>query len=162
MPVASGTPVKRPPPLPPLPGGMEYLPLTQQLWESLFDERQAEQLQGAQMMPAIRWIRAVDDWLRALDQVTQSPMVAGSMGQPVANPMMSWVASREAEMEKCEKQLGIGLKNKADLGLTFGQMRVTAQTLIEMHHQQGSTSGDDHEAGGAQAGGEEDDGWTAG
>lgn len=163
MPVASGKPAKRPPPLPPLPGSVTYQPLTLELWEALWDERQAEQLQGAQLAPAWRWIRAFDEWLRAIDEVTQAPMVRGSMGQPVANPMMSWVASREAEMEKCEKQLGIGLRNKADLGLTFGQMRLTAQQLIEMHHQQGSTtSGDDQEAGGAQAGGEEDDGWTAG
>jgi hypothetical protein len=161
MPVTS-VPGSKPPPLPPLPGGAEYLELTEQLWEALWDERQSEQLRGAQLAPAWRWIRAFDEWLRALDAVTVRPLVGGSKGQMVANPLMAWVSSREAEMEKCERQLGIGLRNKADLGLTFGQMKLTAQQLIEMHHQQGSTTSGHEASTGAQATGEEEGGWTAG
>lgn len=164
--VVTGMPVHQPakkhPPLPPLPGGARYHELTEQLWEALWDERQAEQLVGVQLAPAWRWIRAFDEWLRAIDSVTEQPLVGGSKGQLVANPLMGWVTSREAEMEKCERQLGIGLRNKADLGLTFGQMRVTAQQLIEMHHQHGSTTSGNEGSAGAQAGSEEEGGWTAG
>jgi hypothetical protein len=154
-------PAKKNPPLPPLPGGQQYRDESKQLWESLWDERQAEQLVGVQLAPAWRWIKAFDTWLNALDEVTMMPLIGGSKGQQVANPLWAVVVSRETEMEKCEKQLGIGLRNKADLGLTFGQMRLTAQQLIEMHNQHGSPSGDDEASTGSEAG-EEEDGWTAG
>lgn len=147
-----------PPPLPPLPGKMRYLPSTVEAWAALWAEPQAQHLTGVQKVVALRWIRAFDEWLRALDVVVQAPMVAGSMGQPVANPMMAWVTSREAEMEKCERQLGVGLKNKADLGLTVGQAKLTAQQLVEMHRQ----GSDDGDRGEEEAGGEAADGWTAG
>lgn len=152
----------RMPPLPPLPGGQEYQRLTLELWESLWDEQQSAQLRGVQMVTAIRWIRAFDDWQVALDAVSAEPLVRGSKGQLVSNPLMSWVTSREVEMEKCERQLGVGLRNKADLGLTFGHMKLTAQQLIEMHHQQGSTTSGNQEGAAAQGAGEEEDGWTAG
>lgn len=145
------------PALPPLPGKMKYLKATTEAWTALWAEPQAEHLTGVQKVVALRWIRAFDEWLRALDVVVQAPMVAGSMGQPVANPMIAWVTSRESEMEKCERQMGVGLRNKADLGLTIGQAKLTAQQLVNMHRQ-GETSdadqGDEAE--------EEDDGWSPG
>lgn len=155
---------KRMPPLPPLPGGIEYLALTLQLWEHLWDEVQAAQLAGAQIAPAYRWIRAFDEWQRAIDEVALKPLVQGSKGQPVTNPLMMWVTSREVEMEKCERQLGIGLRNKADLGISLGQARLTAQQVNQMTtHQQGSASAEHQAAGEEGAGkeGHEEDGWTA-
>lgn len=149
-----------PPALPPRPKGMKYLQSTLDAWAALWAEPQAQHLTGVQKVVALRWILSFDEWQRALTVVIEAPMVEGSQGQPVANPMMGWVTSREAEMEKCEKQLGVGLKNKADLGLTIGQAKLTAQQLIEMHHQQGSTGDNDGQAAGAAPG--EEDGWTAG
>ena len=139
---------------------MEWLPATIDAWVALWAEPQAKHLSGVQKVVALRWIRAFDEWQRALDVVVAAPMVAGSQGQPVGNPLMGWVTSRESEMEKCEKQIGVGLRNKADLGLTLGQARLTAQQLNEQHHQRGSASGIDP----AVAAGEEatdEEGWSA-
>lgn len=156
MPAAPTGGVKRPP-LPALPGKMKYLKTTVEAWAALWAEPQADHLTGVQVVVALRWVRALDEWLRALDVVVRAPMVQGSMGQPVANPMMAWVTSREAEMEKCERQLGVGLRNKADLGLTIGQAKLTAQALIDMHHNQGATSDGDQDGDpGAQ-----EAGWSA-
>lgn len=145
--------------MPPLPGKLKYLPTTVEAWTALWAEPQASHLTGVQKVVVLRWIRAFDEWLRALDVVAASPMVAGSQGQPVANPMMAWVTSREAEMEKCEKQIGIGLRNKADLGLSAAQAQITAQQLNAMHHQ-GDASGDRDEEPGEEAA-EEEAGWQA-
>lgn len=150
-----------PPALPPLPGKMKYLPATLQAWTALWAEPQAQHLSGVQTVVAFRWIRAFDEWLRALDVVVQAPMVQGSQGQPVANPMAAWVQSREAEMEKCERQLGVGLRNKADLGLTIGQAKLTAQALIDMHHHEQRTGSDDEVAGDEEPD-EAEAGWEAG
>ena len=148
-----------PPKLPARPGKMKYLAATVEAWAALWAEPQAQHLNGVQKVVALRWIVAFDEWQRALNVVVEAPLVAGSQGQPVANPLMGWVTSREAEMEKCEKQLGVGLRNKADLGLTIGQAKLTAQQLIEMHHQQGSSGGNVDEGAGEAVG--EEAGWEA-
>lgn len=149
-----------PPALPALPGKLKYLKATVEAWTALWAEPQAEHLTGVQKVVALRWVRAFDEWLRALDSVVQAPMVQGSQGQPVANPMMGWVTSREAEMEKCEKQLGIGLRNKADLGLTIGQAKITAQQLIDMHHRRDASGADTDSSSGEEVV-EEEAGWEA-
>lgn len=79
-----------------------------------------------------RWILAHDEWLRAVAAVREARVVKGSTGQPVLNPLAAWVRSREDMMRTCEVQLGIGLKSRADLGITMGQARMTAAELNRM------------------------------
>ena len=141
---------------PPLPEG-DYLPETVQAWRALWAEPQAAQLTGAQKLVALRWIEAFEAWLRALRIVKEAPMVSGSMGQPVTNPLMAWVSSREAVMEKCERQLGIGLKNKADLGLTGAQAQLTAAHVNAMYASPGGDDGHELEVAASV---EIDEGWV--
>lgn len=146
--------------VPVLPAG--FLEESVEAWRALLAEPQASSLTGAQRIVARRWIEAVDAWLRALAIVKDAPLVQGSMGQPVLNPMHAVVVSREAAMEKCERQLGIGLKNKADLGLTVGQVELTAAHINSMY--KGSDQGGNAAAG--ELGPQEEDwspdaGWSA-
>lgn len=108
------------------------------LWHELFSEPQAAAIIGAQLVVAQRWIRAYDAWLTAAQVVDLEPMVQGSQGQPRPNPMMSWVISREVEMEKCETQLGIGLRNRADLGVSAAMAKLTAQQVNQMAKKDGA------------------------
>ena len=142
---------------PDLPDGM--LDETRQAWVALWEEPQAAHLTGAQRVVALRWAEAFDAWRRALEAVKAMPVVDGSQGQPVQNPLMSWVTSREAEMEKCERQLGIGLRNKADLGLTVGQVKLTAAQLNEMTRR--GSSGSSNEAAAVERPEELVEGWSA-
>lgn len=120
------------PEIPPLPGSKTLLQETRDWWKAFWSEPQAQAVTGAQRVVLLRWVRAYDQWARTLRVVEKTPLVTGSMGQPVANPLISWVTSREAEMAKCERQLGIGLKNLADLGISTGQAKLTAAELNRM------------------------------
>ena len=115
--------------IPPAPDGL--LPESVEAWDAVWQMPQAASLAGHQVV-VIRWVRALDAWARALAAVDLAPLVSGSKGQPVENPLIAWIASREAEMEKCERQLGIGLRNAVDLGVTVGQAKLTAATLNAM------------------------------
>lgn len=101
-------------------------------WAAIFTEPQAHGFTRADRVILERYIRAYDAWLIAMAAVEVNPLGIGSQGQEVANPLMNWVASREAEMEKCEKQLGIGLRNRTDLGVSVAQAKLTAAQLNEM------------------------------
>lgn len=128
---ADATPAEQGPVVPPIPLDT---PLDEsiELWAALWAEPQAAALTGAQRLVARRWIVAFDAWSRAVRAVELEPLVDGSQGQPVQNPLMAWVVSRETEMEKCEKQLGIGLRNRSDLGIAAAQARLTAAELNRM------------------------------
>lgn len=141
--------------VPELPGDM--LDETRRLWAAFWEEPHAAAVIGAQLVVALRWAEAFDQWRRSLDKVIAQPFVDGSQGQPVGNPLMAWVASREAEMEKCERQLGIGLRNRSDLGIAAGQAQLTAQELIRMQRESGS-AGPDDQADGTPI---DDEGWEA-
>ena len=101
-------------------------------WEAIWAEPQARGFTRADLVILRRYIVAYQEWIGAMASVSASPMVDGSMGQPVQNPLMGWASSREALMEKCEKQLGIGLRNRADLGISVGVAKMTAHQLNEM------------------------------
>ena len=119
------------------------------LWDSFWEhEAQAQALlaKPAQRVVLRRWVTAFDQWSKSMAAVAASPIVEGSMGQPVQNPLMSWVTSREAEMEKCERQLGIGLRNLADLGVSVGNARLTAAELNQMAGAGKAGRGDKHQA----------------
>lgn len=124
--------VKAPPeteiPLAPRPHGGLLVKSTA-AWESFWLSCSAKAAEQVDRIVAERWILAYDEWHRALNAVRKARLVAGSMGQPVLNPLAAYAAGREAAMEKCERQLGIGPKFRADLGVTVGHAQLTAHEL---------------------------------
>lgn len=116
--------------LPSPPDGL--LPESVEAWEAIWQMPQASSFQGAHRVVLLRWVKSLDQWFRSIKVVEELPLVTGSQGQPVANPLMSWVTSRETEMEKCERQLGVGLRNAVDLGVSVGQAKLTAAQLNAM------------------------------
>ena len=115
--------------VPPAPAGL--LPESVEAWNAVWQMPQASALAGHRVV-IVRWVRALDACARASAAIVAAPLVSGSMGQPVANPLLAWIESREAEMEKCERQLGVGLRNAADLGISVGQAKLTAAQLNAM------------------------------
>jgi P27 family predicted phage terminase small subunit len=65
----------------------------------------------------LRWIDAVDRYLRTLGDADKRPIVKGSTGQPIENPLYKIAAAALATVERAEKQLGIGALNRAGLGI---------------------------------------------
>lgn len=115
---------------PPAPKGL--LKSSQELWAAFWASPAAAGLHPVDVSLVEEWVCARDQWRRALNAVARTPVVQGSMGQPVQNPLMGWVASREAAMEKARRQIGVGLRNRADLGVSVGQAALTAAELNRM------------------------------
>lgn len=109
-------------------------------WNNIWAEPQAKAFTKADLIILHRYITAYDEWVGAMASISLSPTVDGSQGQPVANPLMGWAQSREAVMERCEAQLGIGLKNRTHLGISVGVAKMTAAQLNAMVR--GGPSGD--------------------
>lgn len=118
------------PPLPDVAGGL--LKATGLAWEAFWRSTPAAATETVDMVLAERWILAYDEYRRSLNAFRRKRLVTGSTGQPVLNPIGTWVASREAAMHKAEAQLGIGTKARIDLGVSAGQARLTAEQLNKM------------------------------
>lgn len=129
------------PPPPKTHGGL--LKSSVDAWESFWDSVGAGAAVDVDLVVAERWILARDEWQRSLNGIRRRRLVEGSTGQPVLNPLTSWVASREAVMQKCEQQLGIGPKFRMDLGIAVGQARMTAAELNRMTEESDAAGDED-------------------
>jgi hypothetical protein len=132
------------PPAPKAQGGL--LKSSVEAWDSFWTSVGAGAAVDVDLVVAERWILARDEWQRALNAVRRCRLVKGSTGQPVLNPLTTWVASREAVMQKCEQQLGIGPKFRMDLGIAVGQARMTAAELNRMTEEPDGGSDEDTDA----------------
>lgn len=139
--------------IPPPPQGVVLREETLELWTAIWQEPQAKGFTRGDRAVLERYILAYDEWIGALAAVSAEPTVTGSMGQVVAHPLMSWVQSREAVMERCEKQLGLGLRNRADLGISTATAKLTAEQVNKMTREGrsgGSGSTPQGKSGGAE------------
>lgn len=135
-----------PPKIPTAPnphGGL--LTASKTAWVAFWESISAAAAEQVDLVVAERWILAYDEHRRSLTAVRKARIVAGSTGQPVLNPLATWVASREAAMHKAEQQLGIGMKNRADLAIGVGTAKMTAEQLNRMTEEPGDHSDGDEE-----------------
>lgn len=116
--------------VPPLPSmGTKTHPSTQLVWTAFWESQSAEAAQEVDMVVAERWIFAYDEWRKSILAVRKQRLVTGSQGQPVINPLAAWAKSQADEMRRCEESLGIGPKQRANLGYDFGRAQLTAADL---------------------------------
>lgn len=73
-----------------------------------------------------------DEWERAMRGYRKERVVVGSTGQPTMSPLFKVAQSLEAQIEALERQLGIGAKNRADLGIATGNAALTIAELNRM------------------------------
>lgn len=119
------------PPAPKPAGGL--LKSSEKLWESYWKSISAQAaLDVDQLGVAERWIVAHDEWVRATNAFRRKRIVEGSQGQPVLNPLASYIASREATLAKCEAELGLTPMARLKLGIAVGQAKMTAAELNRM------------------------------
>jgi phage terminase small subunit len=97
-------------------------------WEAFWDDRQSSLLTPSAKVVLLRWADALDRYLRATAEADQQPLVTGSQGQDVLNPLYRIAEQAMTVVERCEKQLGIGGLNAASLGLAaISEQRSLAQ-----------------------------------
>lgn len=86
-------------------------------WDAFWEDRPAALLTPAAKVVLLRWIDALDRYLRTTAEADKSPLVEGSQGQGVMNPLYKVAEQALKTVTDCERQLGIGGLNAASLGL---------------------------------------------
>lgn len=81
-----------------------------------------------------RWITEYDRYLRTVAEADVTPIVTGSTGQQVENPLYK-IAYRALEAaERCERQMGVGALNRSNLGIAVISER---KSLADMNARYG-------------------------
>ncbi len=97
-------------------------------WDAFWEDRPAHLVTPAAKVVLLRWVDALDRYLRTIAEADQSPLVEGSQGQEVINPLYKIAEQAMTVVERFEKQLGIGGLNAASLGLAaISEQRSLAQ-----------------------------------
>lgn len=103
-------------------------------WDAYWESAAAGVQTAADRGVVLRWIDAADRYLRTLGQADKRPIVKGSTGQPIENPLYKIAAAALATVERAEKQLGIGALNRAGLGIA---VIAEARSLQDMNSRYG-------------------------
>jgi hypothetical protein len=109
-------------------------------WEAFWVDRQAMLLTPSAKVVLLRWVDALDRYFRTLGDADSSPLVDGSQGQEVLNPLYRVAEQMRATVEACERQLGVGGLNASQLGLAAIS---EARSLQDMNARYGGAGGDD-------------------
>ena len=109
-------------------------------WDAFWEDRQAGLLTPSAKVVLLRWVDALDRYIRITAEADASPLVQGSQQQPVMNPAYKAAGLALSTVEACEKQLGLGGLNAASLGIAA----ITEQrSLRDMNARYGSYGGSD-------------------
>lgn len=77
-------------------------------WRSFWESPAAKAVNLDSDLPRLeRWIQASDEYDRAAKTVRQARLVKGSMGQPVLNPLVSYLAHLEGVIRSAETDFGM-------------------------------------------------------
>lgn len=120
-----------------------------QAWEDFWADRPALLLTPSSRVVLLRWVDALDRYLRTTAEADREPLVAGSQGQMVVNPLYKIAQAALTTAQDCERQLGVGGLNAANLGLAAISEK---RSLQEMNARYGGDP-----SGGNGAGEEEED-----
>ena len=88
-----------------------------ELWGTYWDDAASMVQAPADHGVLFRWITEWDRYLRLIAEADKSPLVLGSQGQQVANPLYKLADRSLAAAERAERQLGVGALNRSALGI---------------------------------------------
>lgn len=101
-------------------------------WDAYWDDAVAGVLTKADRPLLLRWISEYDRYLRLTAEADLEPMVRGSQGQPVENPLYGTAHRSLLAVQYLEKQLGMGPLNRSALGIAVISER---KSLADMNAQ---------------------------
>jgi len=104
---------------PDLPADHAYCAGALEAWEGLWADPVVAAQSPADRAIALRWVDALNRYLVLTAEADREPVVEGSTGQSVANPLYGIADRAMRVVESCEKQLGIGPHNRAALGIAL-------------------------------------------
>lgn len=138
LPALTILPGQAKPPIAKPPVGL--LASSRRIWRSLFASPVARAIDlEADVYKLHRWIEMVDEHQRVSQVFRAKRIVTGSMGQPVLNPLGSYLATLESQISKMETEFGIGPLSRMRLGIATGQAALTADELNRRLDQSGES-----------------------
>lgn len=117
-------------------------------WDEFWDDRPALLLTPSAKVVLIRWVVALDRYLRTSAEADKEPLVTGSQGQDVVNPLYRVAEQAMAIVDRCEKQLGIGGLYASQLGLAAVSERRSLADMNARYGPGGDDADDDEEEDG--------------
>jgi hypothetical protein len=105
-----------------------------EIWDAYWRDTVSSVQTGVDRGLLARWITEYDRYLRTVAEADLTPIVTGSTGQQVENPLYK-IAYRALEAaERCEKQIGVGALNRSNLGIAVITER---KSLADMNSRYG-------------------------
>ena len=99
-------------------------------WEGFWASEVARAVDPQSDLPALeRWVKATDEYDRVGRQVRRGRLVRGSMGQPVANPLLGYLAQLEGQISKAEAAFGMTPIARLRLGVALGEAARSLESL---------------------------------
>lgn len=105
---------------------------TRKAWAAMWRDPVSSLLSVADRPVLLRWAGALHRAEHAYELADETPMVTGSQGQDVANPLYAMGDGQIAIAQRCEAQIGIGALHRARLGLTFTSAQRSLEELNAM------------------------------
>lgn len=86
-------------------------------WDAYWEDGVAQIQTPVDRAVLLRWISEMNRYLALMAAADAEPVVRGSQGQPVENPMYGTAYKALAAVQACEKQMGMGALNRSALGI---------------------------------------------
>ena len=114
--------------IPPAPAGV--LKATEKWLEAFWGSELAAATLAATDTPAVERLATLYDLRRrAYRSVAKSPLVEGSQGQEVLNPLARQMSAWDAEIRQLEDRFGLTPRSRLSLGLQLGAAKKTLEDL---------------------------------
>jgi P27 family predicted phage terminase small subunit len=114
-------------------------PPTLAMWEAYWSDVVSQVHTPVDRALLVRWATEYDRYLRTVATADEQPLVEGSQGQSVENPLYRIAYRALDAAERCERQMGIGPLHRSALGIAVMTER---KSLADMNARYGG--GDDH------------------
>jgi phage terminase small subunit len=114
-------------------------PAALEIWDAYWNDTVSSVQSPVDRGLLARWITEYDRYLRTVTEADLNPIVTGSTGQQVENPLYK-IAYRALEAaERCERQMGVGALNRSNLGIAVISER---KSLADMNTRYGGAHAD--------------------
>lgn len=115
--------------VPPAPPGI--LKLARERWETFWLSDVSRAIDPMSDLPRLhRWIGDTDEYDRLVKAFRKTPLVKGSTGQPVMNPIAGRLAQLESAISKAEAEFGMTPLSRMRLGIATGE---AARSLADLN-----------------------------
>lgn len=109
------------------------------MWDAFWMDTVATVTTAVDRGVLTRWITEYDRYLRTVAEADLQPLVEGSQGQSVENPLYRIAYRALDAAERCERQMGVGALNRSSLGIAVITER---KSLADMNARYGGGDGD--------------------